>query len=87
MSGLVSMERSHLMIEKIAADDAYSKWLDGDFVPDDRKWRFFTGLAEISFFKCHRSDEWNLLHDYDPMLHAQDVAAFLQQEYNRVSIQ
>ena len=85
MSGLVSMERSATMIETVAADEAYSKWLDGDFVPDDRKWRFFTGLTQIRFFESPRGDEWDLVDNFNLMLNAQGVAAFLQQEYNRLS--
>lgn len=83
MSGLVSMEINATQIERVAADEAYTKWLDGDFV--DEKWRFFTGIKHIRLFESSpHGDEWDLVENFDPIESAQEVAEFLQQEYDRL---
>ena len=83
MSGLVSMERRADSIETVAADEAYSKCLDEEFV--DQNWRFFTGLNKIRIFNSDRSgDGWELVSDDNPIENADEVAAFLQEEYDRI---
>ena len=82
MSGLVTMDRDTTETETVAGSEAYTKWLDGDFI--DHNWRFFTASARLKFFgNCHR-DEWERMRDYHPVTHADLVAAFLQNEYNRL---
>ena len=82
MSGLVSMEYNRAL-ERTAADEAYTQWLYGDFVPDGYNWRFFTCQTMILFYHSHRSDRWDSVGDFNPFLHADQVATFLQQEYDR----
>ncbi|KAL9135741.1 MAG: hypothetical protein Q9175_003065 [Cornicularia normoerica] len=84
MSGLVSMESAASLIETVAASEAYTKWLDGDFVPDYDNWRFFTGLATIRFFKSHDGDEWELEREFHPILHAAEMADTLDQEFDKL---
>lgn len=85
MSGLLSLERSAAYLETVAGDEAYTKWLDGYFVPDNQNWRFFTCLANMRIFNSnHRGDEWDLVGSFHPISHAQEVATLLQQEYNRL---
>ena len=91
MSGLVSMDVRASHLEIVAGSEAYTRWLDGYFVPDSKYWRFFTGLGEIGFFgngahagEDSPEDEWGCQGRFDPIAHAQEVAAFLQQEYDRL---
>ena len=82
MSGLIGTETSHHRIEEVAASEAYTKWLDGEFAPDGENWRFFTGLTELRFFKSDQGDSWEMAEKYHPMHDPEYVAAFLQEEYD-----
>ena len=82
MSGLISHRSDHSETEQVAADEAFTKWLDGDFVPDLQNWRFFTGLAELRLFKSHEGDSWKMTKRYRPMDYPDRVAEFLQEQYN-----
>ena len=52
MSGLIGTERDHFRLEDVAASEAYTKWLDGEFAPDGQNWRFFTGLGAKTLQEC-----------------------------------
>lgn len=84
MSGLVSMEQTTNAVEQVAADEAYTKWDDGDFVPDGQNWRFFTGLVRLRLYDSREGNEWECLGTYHPITQAGDVAAVLLQQYNRL---
>lgn len=84
MSGLVSMDRTVTTLENIAGDEAYTKWYDGHFVSDRDNWRFFTGNTSLRFFKSHHGDEWDIKGTFNPMSHVQQVAEFLQREFDRL---
>ena len=81
MSGLISMEGTIALLETIAGDEAYTNWLEGCVVPDDGHWRFFTGIADLRFYKGHH-DDWDRVCTFHPILEEQEVTAYLQQEYN-----
>ena len=82
MTGLVGRQRNHTTTEEVAGSEAYTKWLDGDFVPDGQNWRFFTGLAELRFFNSDRGNSWELKQSCHPMNYPDYVAEFLQEEYD-----
>lgn len=84
MSGLVGAEKNHHYTEKVAGEEAYNKWQDGYFIPDEQKWRFFTGLAKIRFFGSREDEKWDCKGQLDPIGCAQYVAAYLQQEYDKL---
>ena len=81
MSGLISMEYNPKHIEEVAGDEAYTKWDDGYFVPDE-KWRFFTGTHKIRFFKSRGGNEWELRGEWHPIRDVKEVVEYLQQEYD-----
>ena len=83
MSGLVSMETESDQIERVAGDEAYTKYKDGDFARDGRKWLFFTGLDKIRFFEGV-NDNVSKPRAYSPLADAQHVAAYLQEKYERL---
>ena len=82
MSGVLSMEVQTNYLHSIAADEAYTNWLEGYCVPDDGNWRFFTLTGVLSFFKGYRHDGWAIDDYFEPMDSAQDLAAYLQREYD-----
>ena len=82
MSGLIGTERDPVRIEDVAASEAYTKWLDGEFAPDGQNWRFFTGLVELRLFKSDQGDSWDMAQSCHPMHRPDYVAAFLQEEYD-----
>ena len=82
LSGLVGTNRNHNNLEEIATSEAYTKWLDGDFIPDGQNWRFFTGLVELRFFNSAQGNSWDLQQCYHPMLYPEYVAGFLQEQYD-----
>ena len=84
MSGLISREQSPTDIEKVAADEAYGNWLEGDFVPGESNWRFFTGLASLRFYKGHYGDQYFSTVSLDPMRHPREVAAYLQDQFDKL---
>ena len=81
MTGLVEMGSSPYHCEEVAASEAYTKWLDGYFAADGRKWRFFTGLSQLRFYRSDRGVSWNIKEAFHPMNEAQRVSEFLQQQY------
>lgn len=84
MSGLVGAEKNHHYTAKVAGEEAYDKWHNGFFIPDEQKWRFFTGLAMIRFFSSCGDKEWDRKGQLHPIDDAQYVAAYLQQEYDKL---
>ncbi|CAF9908111.1 MAG: hypothetical protein ALECFALPRED_004224 [Alectoria fallacina] len=80
MSGIVSME--------VAGDEAYTKWPEGGFTtPDGNNWRFFTGHNnKFRFFSSYRGGEWESTGEFHPIQKAEEVAAFLQQEFDRLPL-
>ena len=82
MTGLISLERHFSLLEPIAADEAYTHWLDGDFV--DRNWRFFTGIDRVRFCRGSQDAEWEIVDEFWPMSNPDQVAEYLQEEYNRL---
>ncbi|KAL9129720.1 MAG: hypothetical protein Q9175_007218 [Cornicularia normoerica] len=84
MSGLVSLEFSPRTLERTAGDEAYTKWLHGEFIPDGNNWRFFTCQARIKFFNNYNIDEWDSVGTYHPIQYAEEVAAFLQEEFDKL---
>ena len=87
MSGLVCTQTRTDNVELVAADEAYTRWRDGDFVPDGQNWRFFTGQVEIRFFNSRsRGEEWEMVDNFNPITHVAYVAAYLQREYDRLRV-
>ena len=84
MSGIVTLDHNGSLTEKIAGDEAYTNWGNGLFVRDGYTWRFFTATGEMRFFmnSSNERDEWYFAEEFDPIEGAQDVAAFLQKEYD-----
>ena len=85
MSGLISLEYNPNHIEEVAGDEAYTKWDAGYFVPDDT-WRFFTGTHKIRFFKSQDGNDFELRGSWHPIKDVEQVAAYLQQEYDRLRL-
>lgn len=84
ISGLVSAERHYEPLERAAGDGAYTAWLYGDYVADRDKWRFFTGQLRIKSFNSRGSDEWEIVGGCDPTYHAEEVAQFLREAYDKL---
>lgn len=84
VSGLVSKEYDPRNLERPAGDEAYTHWLQGDFTPDGDNWRFFTGMTKIRFFSSRGTDGWVVGNEFHPIDQADEVAAFLQQEFNNL---
>lgn len=84
MFGLVSMEYNPRTLEKTTGDEAFTQWLNGDYIPDGENWRFFTCQSMILFFNSHHDDDWECVSDFDPIDHVDQVAAFLQREADSV---
>ena len=82
MSGLVSMELRHDYLENVAADEAYTKFLDGYFVHGGGRWRFFTATSKVRVFNSDRGDGWVLMGEFRPFQDAGSFAAYLQREYD-----
>ncbi len=89
MSGLVSVEHSHHNLARVAGDEAYTNWEKGEFtkVPmcaDGKEWRFFTGHSQmIRFFSSRYTLKiWGTDGEFDVIHDAEQVAAFLQEEYD-----
>lgn len=86
MSGIVSMEYHSSTFERVAGDEAYTKWLEGEFTPDGNNWRFFTGHTKLRFFNSYRGGEWESAGEFLPIQQAEEVAAFLQQEFDKLPL-
>lgn len=84
MSGLVSMENEYRPLETVSGYEAYTKWLDGDFARDRDNWRFFTGHNSLRFFNSYHGDKWERMATYFPAQYVQQVADYLQQEFDRL---
>ena len=84
MSGLVSNEKQYVHIEQVAGSEAYTKWLNGDFVPDDYNWRFFIGVGRIGFYNSRNLDEWYCVNHSNPIDDVDSVAAHLQLEFDKL---
>lgn len=84
MSGIVSMDRNPTLLEEVAGDEAYTKWDNGDFMRDGDNWRFFTGNVLIRLFRSHHGDEWRMPREMDPIWDVEEVAEYLQQEFDRI---
>lgn len=82
MSGLVGTDSKPTGVENVAASEAYTNWLDGDFAPDGQNWRFFTGLAQLRLFKSKQGDSWDTTHTLRAMDCPQYVADLLQEQYD-----
>ncbi|KAF6237724.1 hypothetical protein HO173_003925 [Letharia columbiana] len=93
MSGQVSLDPRPNELETYAGDDAYTKWLNGDFTVHDFKWhsftgqditinwRFFTGQdTTINFFSSDDSPWYKPDAQFHPIQNAEQVAAYLQQK-------
>ena len=83
MSGLVSLEYNPRDLERTAGDEAYTKWLHSEFTADGDNWRFFTGQSTIKFFDSQK-DEWYVAGEFHPIEEAEEVAAFLQEEFDKL---
>ena len=84
MSGLVSNEKQYARIEQVACSEAYTKWLNGDFVADDCNWRFFIGVGRIGFYNSRNLDEWDCVNHSNPIDDVDSVAAHLQLEFDKL---
>ena len=84
MSGLVSIDRSTTEVESVAGSEAYTHWLDGDFVPGADKWRFFIAHTKLLFFICRHGNHYEKEDWADPMMDAENLAAYLQCQYDRL---
>ena len=84
MSGLVSRDRNHNHTEDIAASEAYTMWLESEFVQDGQNWRFFTALDALRFFNSQDGDSWDMKQKCNPMDRADAVAEFLLQQYDSI---
>ena len=84
MSGLVSVDYNTQNLEAVAGSEAYTYWLEGDFVPGDQDWRFFMAHTNLTFLSCrHRNgNEWGLDWMKNPMNYADEAAEYLQQQYD-----
>lgn len=84
MSGLVSIDRSTTNLESVAGSEAYTYWLDGEYVPGDQDWRFFTAHTNLTFLRClHRNgNEWEADWGANPMNRADEAAVYLQLQYD-----
>lgn len=87
MFGLVSLEINPTNVERTAGHEAYTNWLNGEFTPGENNWRFFTAQSKIRFFSSHLCDEWEARGEFHPIQHAEEVAAFLEQEFYKLSEQ
>lgn len=87
MSGLVSVEYDYSQLERVAGDEAYTNFTaqEFEFAPDGDDWRFFTGQTKIRFFGSHLKEEWELKCDFRPVQQGEEVAAYLQEEFDRFS--
>ena len=86
MWGLVGTETDHDVVKYAAGIDASNRYRDGFFVPDWLNWRFFTGLTEIRFFSAEENSNegWECGGEFHPINDAQYVAAYLQQEFDKL---
>ena len=86
MWGLVGTETDHDVVKYAAGIDASKRYRDGLFVPDWLSWRFFTGLTEIRFFSAEENSNegWECGGEFHPINDAQYVAAYLQQEFDKL---
>ena len=76
------MEYDTAAFENLAADEAYTKFMDGYYVrDDDAKWRFFTGTRRLRMYRG-RGEEWGLKREFSPIADAAVVAAYLQREFD-----
>ena len=82
MTGLVGMDINPQPIEELTADEAYSKWHDGQFIDDGDQFRFFTAISQLLFYGCIGEGEWQMLLHCHPIDDAEEVAAFLQWHYD-----
>ena len=85
MTGLVSMEENAIDdLEMRAATEAIAKLRAGHFV--DETWRFFSGLTQVRFCNGYVGDDekWERVGEWDPIRHADEVAEYLQQEYDQL---
>ena len=85
MSGLISNEINYQMTEVCAGDEAYTEWLDGYFVDDNNRWRFFTGTRSLRIYGCRAEEDWQLRLEHVPVEFMQRVATYLQEEYNNLA--
>ena len=86
MTGLVRRDRNPQQCERVAGDEAFSYYCEGEFAKDaqdEQNWRFFTGHDAIRFFKSHGGDSWEEARCYYPMNDTEEVAEDLQEEYRR----
>ena len=88
MSGLVSAEPFSIALERTAGNEAYTNWSKGEFTPDGNKWRFFIGTGErIRFFSSNgEGDGWVRETGHTVVMGAWDIAAFLQQEFDKIRV-
>ena len=85
MYGLVSMESRANMIETVAADEAYTKHLDGDFARDDGTWRFFTGVSNLRVYCGFGGASYELMSVLQPDRDVWEVAGYFQVQYDSMS--
>ena len=83
MAGLVYMnEKNGANVEKLVADEGYTKLRDEEMVTDHGSWRFFTAGPEVRMYLVHPNKEYELLVVFHPIDYAADLAANLQWQYN-----
>ena len=78
MSGLITLENDSSDLEQAAGDEAFTKFLERDFVRDDERWRFFTGTSRLNFYECNGNEDWELAESLMPIRHLRHVAEYLQ---------
>ena len=84
MTCVLSLDFNPTTVEEVAGHLAYVHWRDGYFVRDyHRAWRMFTALNDLRFFSSRHGNEWDRTAIFDPIVHARDVAAYLQRELAR----
>ena len=85
MSGLVSVDYNTTSVETVAGSEAYTHWLDGDFVSGDQDWRFFVAHTNLTFLSCRHGTQYEWDGWVNPMNDADEAAAHLQQQYDMLN--
>lgn len=81
MSGLITLQVDSPDLEQTAGDEAFTKFLEREFVRDDERWRFFTGTTRLKFYECNGNEDWELAESLTPIHNRMQVAEYLQWHY------
>lgn len=81
MSGLIALGSNSPDLEQTAGDEAFTKFLEREYVGDDERWRFFTGTTGLKFYECNGNEDWELAESLGPIQNQKQVAEYLQWQY------